>query len=35
MGFTNHIQTINMDDMTDFERIDSNLRTLIVTLDNE
>lgn len=33
MGFTNHIQTINMDDMTDFERIDSNLRTLIVTLE--
>ncbi len=34
MGFTNHIQTVNMDGMTDFERIDSNLRTLIVSLEH-
>lgn len=34
MGFTNNIQTINMDEMTDFERIDSNLRTLIATLEH-
>ena len=34
MGFTNHIQTVNMDGMTDFERIDSNLRTLIATLEH-
>ena len=33
MGFTNYIQTVNMDGMSDFERIDQNLRTLIVTLE--
>ena len=33
MGFTNHIQTVNMDGMSDFERIDQNLRALIVTLE--
>lgn len=34
MGFTNHIQTVNMDGMSNFERIDQNLRTLIVTLEH-
>lgn len=33
MGFTNNIQTINMDGLSDFERIDQNLRTLIVSLE--
>ena len=33
MGFTNYIQTVDMDGMSDFERIDQNLRTLIVTLE--
>lgn len=33
MGFTNYIQTVNMDGMSDFERIDQNLRTLIVALE--
>lgn len=33
MGFTNYIQTVNMDGMSDFERIDQNLRTLIATLE--
>lgn len=33
MSFTNNIQTINMDGMSDFERIDQNLRTLIISLE--
>jgi len=31
MGFTNVIETVNMDGMTDFERIDQNLRSLLVS----
>lgn len=31
-GFTNQIKTINMDGLSDFERIDNNLRTLIVSI---
>lgn len=31
-GFTNQIQTVNMDGMSDFERIDQNLRSLIVSI---
>lgn len=30
--FTNQIETVNMDGMSDFQRIDANLRTLIVTM---
>lgn len=30
--FTDNIETINMDGMSDFERIDSELRALIVTM---
>lgn len=30
--FTNQIKTVNMDGMSDFERIDQNLRTLIVSI---
>lgn len=32
MAFTNQIRTINMDGMSDFERIDQNLRALIVSI---
>ena len=31
--FTNEIQTVNISGMTDFERIDRNLKTLIVSLE--
>ena len=30
--FTNQIKTVNLDGISDFERIDSELRTLIVTM---
>lgn len=33
MKFTNHIKTVNMDGMSDFERIDHNLRALIVSIE--
>lgn len=31
-AFTNRIRTVNMDGMSDFERIDQNLRALIVSI---
>lgn len=31
-AFTNQIKTVNMDGMSDFERIDQNLRALIVSI---
>ena len=32
MDYTNRIKTVNMDELSDFERIDQNLRNLIITL---
>lgn len=32
-GYTNEIQLVNVDGLTDFERIDSILRTLIVSIE--
>ena len=32
MGWTNQIKTVNMDGMSDFARIDQNLRSLIVSI---
>lgn len=32
MRFTNKIETVNMNGLTDFERIDQNLRALIVSI---
>lgn len=32
MGYTNGIRTVDMDELDDFERIDQNLRALIVSI---